>query len=267
MDRPGPGPVGRAPRANLPERRGRRGVAGRGRRRGDRLRRGDGPGRHRRRRTGRAGGTWSGCAPNSAGSAGADASAGARRATARTRPPAASPARPAAQRARPGPGSARAGHHRQGGRPAVRPRRAGVVPAPPPARLPPRRPQPAAGHRVRRDRPGRDPPRGGAAGPALPVGGPVRPARRGVRSTPRQAQGRDGGPTSVKDCVLLCWFHHQVAIHRWGWTLVLNPDGTTTAWNKDKTKVLHSHGPPAGPGNRVGPPSTPRWIRRTPLPG
>ena len=58
----------------------------------------------------------------------------------------------------------------------------------------------------------------------------------------------NGGPTSVKDCVLLCWFHHQVVIHRWGWTLVLNPDGTTTAWNKDKTKVLHSHGPPARPG-------------------
>ena len=58
----------------------------------------------------------------------------------------------------------------------------------------------------------------------------------------------DGGPTSVKSCVLLCWFHHQVAIHRWGWTLVLNPDGTTTAWNKDKTKVLHSHGPPVRPG-------------------
>jgi Domain of unknown function (DUF222) len=58
----------------------------------------------------------------------------------------------------------------------------------------------------------------------------------------------DGGPTSVKDCVLLCWFHHQVAIHRWGWTLILNPDGTTTAWNKDKTRVLHSHGPPVRPG-------------------
>jgi hypothetical protein len=59
---------------------------------------------------------------------------------------------------------------------------------------------------------------------------------------------KNGGKTSTKDCVLLCFFHHQVVIHRWGWALVLNPDGTTTAWNKDKTKVLHSHGPPARPG-------------------
>jgi len=58
----------------------------------------------------------------------------------------------------------------------------------------------------------------------------------------------NGGHTSVKDCVLLCFFHHQVVIHRWGWTLTLNPDGTTTAWNKDKTKVLHSHSPPANTG-------------------
>jgi hypothetical protein len=58
----------------------------------------------------------------------------------------------------------------------------------------------------------------------------------------------NGGPTSVKDCVLLCWFHHQIVIHRWGWTLVLNPDGTTTAWNRDRTKVLHSHSPPARDG-------------------
>jgi Domain of unknown function (DUF222) len=58
----------------------------------------------------------------------------------------------------------------------------------------------------------------------------------------------NGGKTSVTDCVLLCSFHHQVVIHRWGWTLVLNPDGTTTAWNKDKTKTLHSHGPPVRPG-------------------
>ena len=58
----------------------------------------------------------------------------------------------------------------------------------------------------------------------------------------------DGGKTSVTDCVLLCTYHHQVMIHRLGWTLVVNPDGTTTAWNKDKTKVLHSHGPPARAG-------------------
>jgi Domain of unknown function (DUF222)/HNH endonuclease len=53
-----------------------------------------------------------------------------------------------------------------------------------------------------------------------------------------------GGPTSLKECVLLCSYHHQIVIHRWGWTLVLNPDGTTTAWNPDRTKVLHSHSPP-----------------------
>jgi hypothetical protein len=58
----------------------------------------------------------------------------------------------------------------------------------------------------------------------------------------------NGGKTSLKDCVLLCAYHHQVMIHRLGWTLVVNPDGTTTAWNKDQTKVLHSHGPPARAG-------------------
>jgi HNH endonuclease len=57
-----------------------------------------------------------------------------------------------------------------------------------------------------------------------------------------------GGPTSLTDCVLLCSFHHQIVIHRWGWTLVLNKDGTTTAWNPDRTKILHSHSPPARAG-------------------
>jgi Domain of unknown function (DUF222) len=57
-----------------------------------------------------------------------------------------------------------------------------------------------------------------------------------------------GGPTSLTGCVLLCSYHHQIVIHRWGWTLVLNPDGTTTAWNPDRTKILHSHSPPARAG-------------------
>jgi uncharacterized protein DUF222 len=58
----------------------------------------------------------------------------------------------------------------------------------------------------------------------------------------------DGGETSLVGCVLLCAYHHQVMIHRRGWTLIVNPDGTTTAWDKDRTKVLHSHGPPARAG-------------------
>ena len=57
-----------------------------------------------------------------------------------------------------------------------------------------------------------------------------------------------GGRTSVTGCVLLCSFHHQVCVHRMGWILVVNGDGTTTAWDKDKAKVLHSHGPPPRPG-------------------
>jgi Domain of unknown function (DUF222) len=58
----------------------------------------------------------------------------------------------------------------------------------------------------------------------------------------------DGGKTSVRDCALLCSFHHLVAVHRWGWTLIVNLDGTTTAYSPDGSKVLYSHGPPPRPG-------------------
>ena len=77
-------------------------------------------------------------------------------------------------------GGAGAGGHRQGRGPAVRPGRAGELPAPPAARGAAGRAEPAAGHRVRRDDPGRDPQRRAAAGPALPVGRRVQPARVGV---------------------------------------------------------------------------------------
>ena len=204
------------------DRRVRRRVAGRGRRRGDRLRRGHGAHRHRRRQHRRAGG--SGPAVRGAG-------------------------RPAAGRdAGRGLGRDRAGGDRQGRGPAVGAGRAGVSFL--------RRRQ--LGVRL--------------AGPSLPLdigyaetvpagirnavllrdrhcqwaGGCTQPA--GACQVHHTKHKANGGKTSVKDCVLLCPFHHQVVIHRWGWTLVVNPDGTTSAWNKNKTKVLHSHGPPARAG-------------------
>jgi HNH endonuclease len=55
---------------------------------------------------------------------------------------------------------------------------------------------------------------------------------------------KDGGNTSVNDCVLLCQFHHDVCIHRWGWQLILHPDGTTEARSPDGKQILRSHSPP-----------------------
>ncbi|HEY2639430.1 MAG TPA: HNH endonuclease signature motif containing protein, partial [Streptosporangiaceae bacterium] len=54
----------------------------------------------------------------------------------------------------------------------------------------------------------------------------------------------DGGPTTLDNCVLACRFHHLIAIHRWGWRLVLNPDGTTTATSPCNTLTFNSHAPP-----------------------
>ena len=53
-----------------------------------------------------------------------------------------------------------------------------------------------------------------------------------------------GGPTCLTNLMLLCTFHHLIAIHRWGWGIVLHPDGTVTATSPDGGKTLHSHGPP-----------------------
>jgi hypothetical protein len=58
--------------------------------------------------------------------------------------------------------------------------------------------------------------------------------------TPRSA----GGATALPNLVPLCRFHHLIAIHDWGWTLRLNPDGTTTATSPDGHRIWHSHGPP-----------------------
>ena len=59
--------------------------------------------------------------------------------------------------------------------------------------------------------------------------------------TPRS----EGGRTCLANLILLCPFHHLIAVHRWGWKITLNADGTTTATSPDGRKTLHSHSPPA----------------------
>jgi hypothetical protein len=54
-----------------------------------------------------------------------------------------------------------------------------------------------------------------------------------------------GGGTSLMNLLLLCAFHHLIAVHRWGWQLTLHPDATVTAVSPDGLRTLHSHGPPA----------------------
>ena len=56
---------------------------------------------------------------------------------------------------------------------------------------------------------------------------------------------KDGGPTCLSNLILLCRFHHLIAVHRWGWTITLHPDGTVTATSPGGQRVLRSHGPPA----------------------
>ncbi len=54
-----------------------------------------------------------------------------------------------------------------------------------------------------------------------------------------------GGATRLTNLIMLCAFHHLIAIHRWGWQIVLQPDATVMATSPDRTRVLHSHSPPA----------------------
>ena len=55
----------------------------------------------------------------------------------------------------------------------------------------------------------------------------------------------EGGPTSLGNLLLLCTFHHLIAVHRWGWQITLHPDATVTATSPGRGRVLHSHSPPA----------------------
>ena len=59
---------------------------------------------------------------------------------------------------------------------------------------------------------------------------------------------KDGGPTSVQDCGLFCEFHHETCIHRWGWQVILHPDGTYEATSPDGKQTLRKHQPLTDPG-------------------
>jgi hypothetical protein len=43
---------------------------------------------------------------------------------------------------------------------------------------------------------------------------------------------------------MLCQYHHDICIHRWGWDIELLPDGSTRAYGP-QGQVLRSHAPPA----------------------
>jgi hypothetical protein len=57
----------------------------------------------------------------------------------------------------------------------------------------------------------------------------------------------DGGETSVSNTGLFCGFHHKICIHRWGWQVILHPDGTFEAVSPDGKQTLRKHQPPADP--------------------
>ena len=68
-----------------------------------------------------------------------------------------------------------------------------------------------------------------------------------------------GGLTRLDNCVLLCSFHHLIAVHRWGWTLTLHAAGPISATDPGGTRTLRSHGPPraaAGPSTATEPGGT-----------
>jgi hypothetical protein len=75
---------------------------------------------------------------------------------------------------------------------------------------------------------------------AWPGGCDKRPAACDVHHVRHK---KDGGPTSVNDCLLLCQFHHDICVHRWGWEIELLPDGSVRAYGP-QGQVIRSHSPP-----------------------
>jgi hypothetical protein len=72
-------------------------------------------------------------------------------------------------------------------------------------------------------------------------GCPARPAACHVHHVIPRSRG---GPTRLSCLILLCSFHHLIAVHHWGWQLRLHADGSVTATSPDGQRTLHDVGPP-----------------------
>jgi hypothetical protein len=51
--------------------------------------------------------------------------------------------------------------------------------------------------------------------------------------------------TNSTNLLVLCTFHHLIAMHRWGWQITLHPDAAVTATGPGRGRILRSHSPPA----------------------
>jgi hypothetical protein len=66
---------------------------------------------------------------------------------------------------------------------------------------------------------------------------------------PHHVQHRsDGGHTSLTNLKDYCWWHHHVVLHELGWTLTVQPDGTSQVTSPDGKTTIRSHSPPPRPG-------------------
>jgi len=52
-----------------------------------------------------------------------------------------------------------------------------------------------------------------------------------------------GGPTALGNLALFCRYHHAIVIHRWGWKITCQPDGTTTPHPTDAYSTPTDHPP------------------------
>jgi len=69
-----------------------------------------------------------------------------------------------------------------------------------------------------------------------------------IRCDQHHATHREhGGATALANICIFCQFHHDQLIHKLGWSVTIEPDGTITARKPDGTVYLRSHPPPPRP--------------------